>query len=440
MSGYVGLCLMFAIAKTRNWPVGLFCWGKKEFRFSDPYAGYSYDTLHSDDFGKWGRHLWPSLLDALAELDGKGTFAKNMREFSRWPGLKHFNQVTTIKFTEGQTFYDILKSVLPCIVQILPRNSPLNHCIRARLERLGTFINDYESCCSRVSDRYGKNFDFFKQHATSHIVRDIQDKGTTNHGSTRPGEGFQQEASEAYNQTNVAPQMDRIDETQEAIARIRMAIDRYDNQCMEDEREDEDVEENASTSAVTSAPWRLGAPERITNSRAFAESLKSAGHFVADFDSMLRDLVSENFPEERGISYEQRIQVRPFKCAHITYQSLEDWHGLRHIVRCNPRIHGHTRYECVLVNSDAAAMAFARLTELLRCTLESKRHFDFALVHEFRPSKWKPHTYWAGCQVYEETKEFSLVLMDYMIRGALLTPATDSGKDNLHFFVDNHRR
>jgi hypothetical protein len=60
-----------------------------------------------------------------------------------------------------------------------------------------------------VSDRYGKNFDFFKQHATSHILEDIRRKGTTNRGSTRPGEGFQQEVAEVYKQTNfknVAPQ------------------------------------------------------------------------------------------------------------------------------------------------------------------------------------------------------------------------------------------
>ncbi|KAJ6514727.1 hypothetical protein DFH09DRAFT_940926 [Mycena vulgaris] len=140
--------------------VNHFLWG---FRFADPYAAYSYDTLHSDDLGKWGKHLWPLLLEAFEELGGKGTFAKNMREFARWPGLKHFNHVTTTDFRDGQSYYDILK---------------------------------------RVADQYGKNFDFFKQHATSHILRDIWAKGTTNHGSTRPGEGFQQEAAEAYNQTN----------------------------------------------------------------------------------------------------------------------------------------------------------------------------------------------------------------------------------------------
>lgn len=36
----------------------------------------------------------------------------------------------------------------------------------------------------------------------SHIVDDITQKGTTGNYSTRPGEGFIQEAKEAYHQTN----------------------------------------------------------------------------------------------------------------------------------------------------------------------------------------------------------------------------------------------
>ncbi|KAJ7076603.1 hypothetical protein C8R43DRAFT_1179843 [Mycena crocata] len=409
-----------------------FLWG---FRFSDPYAAYSYDTLHSDDLGKWGDHLW-------SLLGGKGTFAQNMRDFTRWPGLKHFNQVTT--------------SVLPCIVQIFPHNDPLVHCIRAcqrlrimtgmhcmpsqRLERLQQFIKDYEYWCSQVTVKYGKEFDFFKQHATSHIVDDIRNKGTTNHGSTRPGEGFQQEAAEAYNQTNfknVAVQMNRIDETQEAIARIRMAIDKFDKQCEEDEREDEpDLEESSNTSALTSASWRFGAPDRLTNSRAFGDLLNSAGNPVKDFDSMLRDFISEHFPGEQ-VTFEQRIKIQPFKCAHLTYQSLEDWRGLRDIVRCNPSFHGYSRYDSILFNSDLPGLSFARLRTMFRCTLETKRQFDVAIVRQFRRSKWKPRTDWAGCQVYEETKEYSLLLMDYVMRGALLTPVTASGKDNLHYFVDS---
>jgi hypothetical protein len=54
----------------------------------------------------------------------------------------------------------------------------------------------------KVLKEYHKNFDFFKQHYVSHVISDIQQKETMDNMSTRPGEGFQQEAAEAYKQTN----------------------------------------------------------------------------------------------------------------------------------------------------------------------------------------------------------------------------------------------
>ncbi|KAJ7033038.1 hypothetical protein C8F04DRAFT_1396277 [Mycena alexandri] len=402
-----------------------------DYRFSDPYAAYSYGTLHSDDLGKWGHHLWPLLLEVLEERGCKGAFAENMREFSWWPGLKHFKEVTTIHFADGQASYDILKCVLPCIVQLMPLNDPLVHCIRSyqryrlmsgmhcmpmrRLDRLKELIKDYEHWCSRMSEKYGKDFGFFKQHATSHIIADICTKGTSNHGSTRPGEGFQQEAAQAYNRTNfenVTPQMDRIDENQEALARIRMAVDRYDDRRKEDEQEDDmELDETAS-------PGR-----------------RAMGMREKEPDLMLRDFIAEHYPADQ-VTYEECIQIRPYKYAHITYQSLEDWRGVRDIVRCNPSFHGHTRHDSVLVNSDAPGMSFARLYALLRCKLENGRQIDLALVREFKPNKWKPKPRWAGCQLHEEVKGYFLLLMDYVIRGALLNPVPGKGKENLHFFVD----
>ncbi|KAK6966665.1 hypothetical protein R3P38DRAFT_3245650 [Favolaschia claudopus] len=81
--------------------------------------------------------------------------------------------------------------------------------------------------------------------------------------------------------------MTRIDENQESIARIRMAIDEYEKQRTLDEKEEDNIEESSNHSAITSASWRFGAPERITNSRAFKDILKALGHSIGDFDTML---------------------------------------------------------------------------------------------------------------------------------------------------------
>lgn len=74
-----------------------------------------------------------------------------MSEVPRWHGLKHLKNVTTIDFTDGQTYLDILKvscyqfmiltnitvtdinlqCVLPCIAQSIEKGSSLVACIRA---------------------------------------------------------------------------------------------------------------------------------------------------------------------------------------------------------------------------------------------------------------------------------------------------------------------
>ncbi|KAJ7803091.1 hypothetical protein B0H14DRAFT_2384902, partial [Mycena olivaceomarginata] len=425
------------------------------FRFSDPYAAYLYDTLHSDDLGKWGHHLWPLLLMSWRSSSKRAHLPKSaMRRFPRWPDLKHFNQVTTVHFTDGQSFYDILKCVLPCIVQLFPTKNSLVHCIRAyeryrimvgmncmpesRLQRLDTFIEEYEHWCSRVAEAYGKDFDFFKQHASSHVVRDIQAKGTTNHGSTRPGEGFQQEAQEAYSHTNgkdAAHQMSRFDETQEAIARIRMTIENYDKSQHEAEEKDEELDETPVDPQDT-AHWAFGAPVPgcLINSRAL-EELNGDSPAFENFDFRLREFISDTLPEEY-IKYEDTIMMRNFKCVHISYQSLEDWRGARDILRCNPSFHHNVRYDCLLVNLTEPGLHCARLRALLRCTLPSGRQIDIALVRMFQASRWKPRTLWAGCQIRDEAKEFSFLSMEHVIRGALLAPVSGASNEPTHFLID----
>ncbi|KAJ7318563.1 hypothetical protein DFH08DRAFT_714586, partial [Mycena albidolilacea] len=412
---------------------------------SHPYAAYSYDTLHSDDLGKWGHHLWPLLLEELEKLKQKGPFAENMRRFSRWANLKHFNQVTITHFTDGQSFYDILKCVLPCIVQLFPLNNSLVHCIRAyercrimvgmhcmperQLQRLEMFIQDYKYWCSRVTEDYGKDFDFFKQHALSHAVCDIREKGTTNHGSTRPGEGFQQEARQAYSHTNgkgIEHQMSRYDETQEAIARIRMTINNYKQSLCDSQDPDEtpvDPEEGAY--------WAFGAPVpgRLIN------SLVSHLPTFRNFDFFLRQFISDTFPEE-FIRYEDTITIRQFKCVYISYQSLEDWRGARDILRCNRSFHGDERYDAVLVNMTDPGLHFARLRSLLRCEIPSGRRIDVALVHMFKTSRWKPKTRWAGCQIRDEAKESSFLWMEHVVRGAFLAPVSGAPNEPTHILVD----
>jgi len=61
----------------------------------------------------------------------------------------------------------------------------------------------YLTCTQRVTVKYGKNFDFIKQHHLAHLVDDdILGAGVTGNSTTRPGEGFQQEVKQLYRRTN----------------------------------------------------------------------------------------------------------------------------------------------------------------------------------------------------------------------------------------------
>ncbi|KAJ7245494.1 hypothetical protein C8J57DRAFT_1242108 [Mycena rebaudengoi] len=115
---------------------------------------------------------------------------------------------------------------------------------------------------SKVTGEYGKSFDFPKQHASSHVIDDIREKGTTNHHTTRPGEGFHQDVQQAYPQTNGKnedPQLARIDENKEAVTLIRMRISNSDKAKMHSKEEQEVGEsEDTEQEDTFSGGWDTG--------------------------------------------------------------------------------------------------------------------------------------------------------------------------------------
>ena len=131
-------------------------------------------------------------------------------------------------------------------------------------------------------------------------------------------------------------------------------------------------------------------------------------------------------------------QLLPFLTAYVDYQSLEDWTGARDILRCNPNFHHEPRYDCVILNYEAVKLpvASARLQHLVRCILPSRRPVDIALVHMFKYDKWRPRTFWDGCEVRDEEKNISFLRMDYVVRGALLARAFEAPRESLHYIVD----
>ncbi|KAK6966760.1 hypothetical protein R3P38DRAFT_2815821 [Favolaschia claudopus] len=96
-------------------------YGLHDFVFanSELYKAVGFDKLHFFDGGEFGRHAWVLLKEYLQNNQLASTFNQWytrlfwMDQFPRWRNLKHIFGATNISYSEGQTFVDILKCVLP---------------------------------------------------------------------------------------------------------------------------------------------------------------------------------------------------------------------------------------------------------------------------------------------------------------------------------------
>ncbi|KIJ46695.1 hypothetical protein M422DRAFT_249859 [Sphaerobolus stellatus SS14] len=387
-----------------------------QFGNSDPYAAYSYDMLHSFDSGEWGKHQWPLLLKILTASE-QARLSKNIDKTPRWRGLKHFKAVASTDFTDGNSYKDILKIILPSLVDLLPANSSFVHCVRLlgimraigglsviqedQIKYLELCLSQYEKHCIIVSQKYGKNYNYPKHHGLLHLPEDLRAKGTTENYSTRPGEGFQQEVQQAYDQTNfrnVEPQMTKIDENQEVIAQIRMSINHFDvKMSLVEEELDRNDGGPLLPPIETEAHWALGSrltkldPEGI-------EQKNSQNPGYHQFTIKLTKFLEEMLDLENQLT--SPFQLTPYQCLYLKYRSLEDWREKQDILRCNPDFYGEPRYDCVVINTNP--ISFGRIQGIFACKGENQRLCTVVLVSKFEVSKWKPKTRWDGCQVFEE--------------------------------------
>lgn len=106
--------------------------------------------------------------------------------------------------------------------------------------------------------------------------------------------------------------MSVIDEKQESIACIRMAIDNNDlarrlNADAPDDEEPFDIDQD-----IDSQLWQLGSPEgKKSNIRVMSAELGRVHEEYRDLDKRVRDFVACQMPEE-AMQYEDDIYVRLF--------------------------------------------------------------------------------------------------------------------------------
>ncbi|KAJ7220703.1 hypothetical protein GGX14DRAFT_559495 [Mycena pura] len=434
------------------------------FDHSDPYAAACYDLLHYFDGGKWGRHVWVLLKEYLQSEGLAARFNDNMNRFPRWRDLKHIMSPTTIDYSEGQTFVDILKSALPCLVQLLPRNSCLVRIVRSmqkvrvmlglsvttqtRLDHLNDLIREYELACNEVHEIFGKDFNFLKQHSLSHAIEDFMSKGTSRNMNTRVGEGFQQEVEKMYHKTNgknAERQIGVQDEREEAMARVQMALNEW-----RQSQKDSDLGQDEQTLLPTSAGhWKLGSPTRRVSAHRL-EAERASDPAFCNFNIRLREYIAQCHAAHQ-VRLEQKIEARSFdfpaygataqtfqieqcKVIYVDYQSKVDWRSARDILRCNPHFHGAPRFDSVIYEDDGNPLALVEFHFIFRCHLPSGAVLDLALVQPFHETKWQPKTR-TDCPIREISKTWKFIALEQVVRGALLCPIF-GGKDGVHYIVD----
>jgi hypothetical protein len=99
--------------------------------------------------------------------------------------------------------------------------------------------------------------------------------------------------------------MVKIDENQEVIAQIRMAVDNYDNTQRLEEFEDTADEElpgsNVSfLSGIGGSHWKLGAPDHATTSKLLQNDMfkTKTSRFFQNFDSKLKSFLREHVSDD----------------------------------------------------------------------------------------------------------------------------------------------
>ncbi|KAJ7870473.1 hypothetical protein B0H14DRAFT_2345697 [Mycena olivaceomarginata] len=388
-----------------------------KFNNSDPYRATGYDCLHFFDGGIWGRHMWPLIKAHLQHAGLASKFNENMAKFPRWRNLKHLSSPTTIDYSEGQTFLDILKCALPCLVQILPANSCLVRLVRvmikvrallalnvtldSRSEHLRKFIADYEKICADVSKKHDKSLNFLKQHFLSHAVRCFKDKGTSRNQNTRVGEGFQQEIAAQYLKTN----------GKDAEHQARCLFRPFKNLNEWQKSQEADESDPVLPAQAPTAHWRLGSPDSRTTSIRL-ETLHRGKPLYRNFNMRLREYLALSHPN---------YPIEPCKVLYVDFQSKVDWNSERDILRCNPKFHQRPRYDSIIYEADGNDLAMGQLELVFRCHLPHQNLLDLALIRPYCDSSWTAKTR-TDCPIREWGAGPLFITLDQVTRGALLCP------------------
>ncbi|KAF8256486.1 hypothetical protein EI94DRAFT_1645643, partial [Lactarius quietus] len=195
-----------------------------QLQYTDVHHAVSFDRLHSNNTGLFGRHLWGAFKQLINGY-GRKEAAQVDAQFDavpRWSGLIHFGEVMTVSFTDGTKFEDILKVLVFVTHNIIPWSDKAGWLLLCAVRSFTivdlylTFEEHTELTIAAVRQEIRKfaslmeamtspkNWNFPKIHALVHCFDDIEAKGASRNYNTKPNEKLHGPLKKSYTlRTNV---------------------------------------------------------------------------------------------------------------------------------------------------------------------------------------------------------------------------------------------
>ncbi|KAG0700922.1 hypothetical protein DFH29DRAFT_982909 [Suillus ampliporus] len=335
----------------------------------------SFDCMHVYHGGLWRHHLWRELQFWILEL-GREAVAQmdyylSYDGFPRWSNLTHFSKVIGVDFNDSSHHEDISKMAIFAAQRILRRSQSklgylLLQCIRRYIDLniyAGFEVHTEDSIVAGrqalrefsvlIEPVTGKDWNFPKKHASSHLFDNILAKGATQNYNTKPNEKMHGPMRDIYhNRTNfkdVATQILRYDHWLLTLTSMHSELDELDEyNCKANLLTTEDADAENPAISVDPAPCthvKLGSTQGSISFASLEQSHADDRAFVGfqiKLNAFLNTFFPSNdipLPDDKRIHLQADNKITGYKYLQVNYESMVDWHQCKDLLRCNPEKH-----------------------------------------------------------------------------------------------------
>ncbi|KAF9783985.1 hypothetical protein BJ322DRAFT_1007764 [Thelephora terrestris] len=368
---------------------------------SDPHDTLSFDRLHTFPGGLFRHHLWVHAKTHAQELGRAActTIDDMANTMPRWRDFNHFSAYLSVDFTDGSKWEDMSKICVPVMRSTLGEDASgrrLLSCIRAYVEldvlsslNLHTdttikYGRKMEEKFFKLAHAYNKGgWKFPKMHLTTHLFDDIESKGATRNYTSKTFKKLHGPLGETYERrTNFK---DIANQVSNYYTTCRHNIDRLDAFHEKARRDAADavdptttsrdqiscVGESYQISSGTNHSTALGSKLETKTIDAFLESETKKDDLAFN---ALRSRITQVI---RALSGQSDL-ITEYMFVKVGYESIVNWEIKTDYLRCNPKFHGKSRYDFVIVDLPRGRV-FAQLACIFVCRV-GRHDYRLALI------------------------------------------------------------